>query len=543
MKRFMKLKVAALCLMVLFFTAQHAFCATALTNGVPVTGLSASQGYWLHYEIDVPSGASNLEMAISGGSGDADIYTRFGSQPTTSSYDCRPYESGNNEECTVASPQTGTYYIGIRAYSTFSNVTLVASYSTGGTTGKTFIITAVQDNLDNQDMYDIANGLVGLGYTKTLEDTNVYTSELLDYLGRSITTLYHTGHGNSGSVATYNGSITPSSTTLRAENTFFATCLTLTDTSWKNSFTSSAQTVMGYTKVSYDFTDETVAKNVISELGSGRSYQVAWYLSNVGISSLNDRWAEYVRVGSSIVEYSARTGSTPSYAFSEPFSAIGDTGRVMASPSLLDSTRSFANEFRRAATVEADSVSTYVDADGFGRLANGTITEQDAIAAAEAWLADNGGLPEDAVLESAIAIQRNVDDDTANDVAAYSVHYGRTVDGVKVSGNYVKDHITLLVGQGTVIATSRYWPKVNAMAYDVQQRKPLLTVGQALRIAADQIASAVKGTAPIELTDAEPVYGTYGPMDSGSQLVPAFKVQGTDGHIFVINAETGDLLL
>ena len=40
---------------------------------------------------------------MSGGSGDADLYTRFGSQPTTSSYDCRPYASGNNESCPVAS--------------------------------------------------------------------------------------------------------------------------------------------------------------------------------------------------------------------------------------------------------------------------------------------------------------------------------------------------------------------------------------------------------------------------------------------------------
>ncbi|MCP4123248.1 MAG: hypothetical protein GY751_15955, partial [Bacteroidetes bacterium] len=268
-----------------------------------VTGLSASGESWLHYQIDVPSDSSNLTMVSSGGSGDADLYTRFGSQPTSSTYDCRPYEDGNSEECTVSSPETGTYYVSLYAYETFSDVSLTASYSDGGSGGgdKTFIITAVNDNLDNQDMYDIADGLVGLGYTKSVEDTNVSSSELIDYLGRSITTLYHTGHGNDGVVVTSNGSISASDTTLRAENTFFATCLTLTDTSWKDSFSSSANTLMGYTKVSYDITDETVAENVIDELASGKSYQLAWYLSNVGISSLNDRWAEYVRVGSSIV--------------------------------------------------------------------------------------------------------------------------------------------------------------------------------------------------------------------------------------------------
>ncbi|MCP4107770.1 MAG: hypothetical protein GY749_19860, partial [Desulfobacteraceae bacterium] len=197
MKRFMKSTAFFCYFIVLCLTAQTALAA-ALSNGVPVTGLSANTKKWLHYQIDVPSGSSNLIMTTSGGSGDADMYTRFGSQPNKRNYDCRSDEDGNNEECTVSSPATGTYYISLRAYETFSNVSLTASYSDGGSGGgdKTFIITAVQDNLDNQDMYDIADGLVGLGYTKSVEDTNVSSSELTDYLGRSITTLYHTGHGN-----------------------------------------------------------------------------------------------------------------------------------------------------------------------------------------------------------------------------------------------------------------------------------------------------------------------------------------------------------
>lgn len=109
--------------------------STVLTNGVPVTGLSGSTGTQLSYTIVVPSGASNLSIAISGGSGDADLYVKFGSAPTTSSYDCRPYLNGNSETCSFASPQVGTYYIMIRAYSTFSGLSLVGSYTTGGSSG------------------------------------------------------------------------------------------------------------------------------------------------------------------------------------------------------------------------------------------------------------------------------------------------------------------------------------------------------------------------------------------------------------------------
>jgi len=106
-----------------------------LQNGVAVTGVSGSAGQDHDYLIKVPAGASNLVMSISGGSGDADLYTKFGSAPTLSSYDCRPYKTGNSESCSVSSPQTGTYYIKVHGYSSYSSVTVKASYSTSGGSG------------------------------------------------------------------------------------------------------------------------------------------------------------------------------------------------------------------------------------------------------------------------------------------------------------------------------------------------------------------------------------------------------------------------
>jgi len=102
-----------------------------LTNGTAATGLSESTGNDVVYTMDVPAGATNISFNMSGGSGDADMYTRFGSTPTDSSYDCRPYKSGNNETC--AGTQTGgTYYVRVKAYSTFSGVNLTGSYTEGG---------------------------------------------------------------------------------------------------------------------------------------------------------------------------------------------------------------------------------------------------------------------------------------------------------------------------------------------------------------------------------------------------------------------------
>ncbi len=107
--------------------------AGQLYNGVAVSNLSGGAGNEQNYYMQVPAGATNLSFQISGGSGDADLYVKFGSPPTTSSYDCRPYLSGNNESCTFNTPQTGTYYVMIRGYSAYSGVTLVGAYGSAPT--------------------------------------------------------------------------------------------------------------------------------------------------------------------------------------------------------------------------------------------------------------------------------------------------------------------------------------------------------------------------------------------------------------------------
>src|SRR5699024_6382281 len=97
-------------------------------NKVPVPSLSAAKGATLRYSFPVPAGASNLKISIAGGTGDADLYVKFGAPPTTASYDCRPYVGGNNETCTPTPIQAGTYHIMLNAYAAFSGITLTGSY-------------------------------------------------------------------------------------------------------------------------------------------------------------------------------------------------------------------------------------------------------------------------------------------------------------------------------------------------------------------------------------------------------------------------------
>ncbi|MDQ3281578.1 MAG: M4 family metallopeptidase [Acidobacteriota bacterium] len=102
---------------------------TVLSNGVAATGLSASTGAWKHFKIAVPTGQSKLDIVMSGGTGDGDLYVKFGAQPTSTSYDYRPYLSGNAESVSVTNPAAGDWYISIYAYATYSSVSLKATYS------------------------------------------------------------------------------------------------------------------------------------------------------------------------------------------------------------------------------------------------------------------------------------------------------------------------------------------------------------------------------------------------------------------------------
>ncbi|MFP2906214.1 trypsin-like serine protease [Pyxidicoccus sp. 3LFB2] len=91
------------------------------------TGLSGASGSFQHFAITVPAGATSLTVTQSLGTGDADLYVRQGSQPTTTTYNCRPYRSGNAESCSFTSPAAGTWYVSVRGYSAFTGVSLTAT--------------------------------------------------------------------------------------------------------------------------------------------------------------------------------------------------------------------------------------------------------------------------------------------------------------------------------------------------------------------------------------------------------------------------------
>ena len=105
------------------------------TEGGPVslkeTG-SVEAGEWMSFGPYVHTdGAFEVVMNGTGWlawSGDADLYVKAGSQPSEESYDCRPYEEGSSESCTLEGP--GTYYVGVRGFKK-AKFELAISYFSG----------------------------------------------------------------------------------------------------------------------------------------------------------------------------------------------------------------------------------------------------------------------------------------------------------------------------------------------------------------------------------------------------------------------------
>ena len=112
--------------------------------------------------MQVPNDATTLTFTLSGGSGDADMYVRFGEQPTLNNWDCRPYKSGNQETCSISNIQAGTYYLMLRGYNAYSGTSLTGSYTTS-TVGESF------ENTNNVNIPD--NSSSGIASTLAVSRT------------------------------------------------------------------------------------------------------------------------------------------------------------------------------------------------------------------------------------------------------------------------------------------------------------------------------------------------------------------------------------
>ncbi|CAD2223585.1 Bacterial leucyl aminopeptidase [Pseudoalteromonas sp. 3J6] len=104
-----------------------------LQNGVTVAGITENAKAERVFTLNVPDNATNLNFITSGGSGDADLYVKFNSAPTLTSFDCKSTTSSSNESCEIGNVQAGVYYVMVQAWNAITNVSLTGSYNEGNT--------------------------------------------------------------------------------------------------------------------------------------------------------------------------------------------------------------------------------------------------------------------------------------------------------------------------------------------------------------------------------------------------------------------------
>ena len=98
-----------------------------LGKNCAIRNVSSSSQAYLY--LMLPAGATNVKIATSGGTGDADLFVAVDHYPTPSWYDAASGNAGNNESVTLGSPFTGRwYYVTLNARQPFANVSVSATW-------------------------------------------------------------------------------------------------------------------------------------------------------------------------------------------------------------------------------------------------------------------------------------------------------------------------------------------------------------------------------------------------------------------------------
>ena len=89
--------------------------------GLDATGTVVSAQEQRYQTPTLPAGTYTFTMT---GTGDADLYVRKTTAPTTATYDCRPFTTGSSETCAVTLSAAAVIHVMIRGEAATSNFTL-----------------------------------------------------------------------------------------------------------------------------------------------------------------------------------------------------------------------------------------------------------------------------------------------------------------------------------------------------------------------------------------------------------------------------------
>ncbi|MGA9520045.1 MAG: pre-peptidase C-terminal domain-containing protein [Myxococcaceae bacterium] len=164
--------------------------ANALVGATAVAGISVTRSGavarngWAHLGAFTVAPGENVRVQMTG-SGDADLYVRFGQQPDPNAYQCRPYAAGSAEDCDLTVPAgTTQVFVSVNGYADTSQYTVIIT--TGGTAATSYLFNAnaksfvyVRAEVDYISVSSASTGYIGANigqYTRT--DSYEYVLEL-----------------------------------------------------------------------------------------------------------------------------------------------------------------------------------------------------------------------------------------------------------------------------------------------------------------------------------------------------------------------------
>jgi hypothetical protein len=414
--------------------------------------------------------------------------------------------------------------------------------ATWAPSGKTFYTSSVNDSLDANDRVLFETYFKNMGYTLSGSNTNIKAAQINTVLNRAdISLYYHTGHGDTASIHTRDKGLKVSKVTgINIPTVIVATCSTMSNTTWKSKMNSRCDNLFGYSNSSYDYLDDDIVTSFANAVKSGNNMLVAWYTANIASNYLKDRWCGYVREGSDIVEYSARSGNKPKTTATST-KAMNSQGTLRVATALLADTSTYDSYFFKIRNSEikisgskTHETKFYTKATAF--MPKTSLNRSQAVATAKSWV--SGSLPNDAKQESVTQIIAARDSGNPQ-VVGQVVRYTRYLDGLPVRANGFEDHIAILVNSDGVAAVSKIWPtletksKPSAIPYN-----SILSLSKAIRKASPKITQIIKANQSVIITAANPCYGAT----KQGTIVPAYELIDSDGGRIIINAITADLV-
>ncbi|WP_394209406.1 M4 family metallopeptidase [Enterovibrio calviensis] len=98
--------------------------AIELLDEIPVSNTSGGAGSETYYYFSLPTNTDNATVAMSGGTGNADLYVKYNGWPTPSDYDCIAAGANNNEVCDVTLQGSGEYNVLVVGDTSYSGATI-----------------------------------------------------------------------------------------------------------------------------------------------------------------------------------------------------------------------------------------------------------------------------------------------------------------------------------------------------------------------------------------------------------------------------------